>query len=284
MEVLVLPTAADVARRAAEVVIAGLGAARRAEPVIGLATGSSPLGLYAELAAAVRAGSLDLGRARGFALDEYVGLPAGSPAVLPRGAAARGLRAPGAAARPAARAGRLRPRRGRARRRCRRVRATHRRGGRGRRADPRHRGQRPPRLQRARVGAVVAHPGQAAVGPHPARQRPLLRRHRRRADPLRHPGARHRPRRAPTRARRLRPGQGGGRRGRARGSAVGLVPGIGAPVARRRDRRARRGRSRRACATGTTTTPRRPACSDPAHTAYVHRSACRARAVDDAQG
>ena len=39
------------------VVIDGLGAARRAEPVIGLATGSSPLGLYAELAAAVRAGA-----------------------------------------------------------------------------------------------------------------------------------------------------------------------------------------------------------------------------------
>jgi len=79
MEVLVLPTAADVARRAADVVIAGLSAARRAEPVIGLATGSSPLGLYAELAAAVRAGGLDLGHARGFALDEYVGLPLGHP-------------------------------------------------------------------------------------------------------------------------------------------------------------------------------------------------------------
>ncbi|GAA2740127.1 glucosamine-6-phosphate deaminase [Terrabacter aerolatus] len=79
MEVLVLPTAADVARRAAEVVIEGLGAARRDEPVLGLATGSSPLGLYAELAAAVRAGRLDLTRARGFALDEYVGLPVGHP-------------------------------------------------------------------------------------------------------------------------------------------------------------------------------------------------------------
>src|SRR6478672_6794565 len=79
MEVLVLPTAAEVARRAAEVVVAGLGAAGRAEPVIGLATGSSPLGLYAELAAAVRAGSLDFGLARGFALDEYVGLPVGHP-------------------------------------------------------------------------------------------------------------------------------------------------------------------------------------------------------------
>jgi glucosamine-6-phosphate deaminase len=79
MEVLVLPTPADVARRAAEVVIDGLTAAQRPEPALGLATGSSPLGLYAELAAAVRTGRLDLSRARGFALDEYVGLPVGHP-------------------------------------------------------------------------------------------------------------------------------------------------------------------------------------------------------------
>ena len=139
MEVLVLPTAADVARRAAEVVIAGLGAARRAaprperrperrpEPVIGLATGSSPLGLYAELAAAVRAGRLDLGRARGFALDEYVGLPAGHPQSYREVLLREVCGTAGAAARPPARAGRLRPRRGRARRRCSGVRATHRR-------------------------------------------------------------------------------------------------------------------------------------------------------------
>lgn len=79
MEVFVLPAPADVARRAAEVVIDGLAAARRDDPVIGLATGSSPLGLYAELAAAVSAGRLDLSRASGFALDEYVGLPARHP-------------------------------------------------------------------------------------------------------------------------------------------------------------------------------------------------------------
>jgi glucosamine-6-phosphate deaminase len=79
MEVLVLPTSADVARRAAEVVLEGLAEARGAGPVLGLATGSSPLGLYAELAGAVRAGRLDLSAATGFALDEYVGLPAGHP-------------------------------------------------------------------------------------------------------------------------------------------------------------------------------------------------------------
>jgi len=79
MEVLVLPTPADVAGRAAEVVLDGLAAAARPEPVLGLATGSSPLGLYAQLARAVRAGRLDLGTAVGFALDEYVGLPGGHP-------------------------------------------------------------------------------------------------------------------------------------------------------------------------------------------------------------
>ncbi|MCU1537481.1 MAG: glucosamine-6-phosphate deaminase [Humibacillus sp.] len=82
MEVIVLPTSAEVAERAAEVVLDGLatGAALgRHEPVIGLATGSSPLGLYAVLARAVAQGRVDFGRARGFALDEYVGLPAGHP-------------------------------------------------------------------------------------------------------------------------------------------------------------------------------------------------------------
>jgi glucosamine-6-phosphate deaminase len=79
MEVLVLPTPRDVARRAAEIVVRGLDDAGRNEPVIGLATGSSPLGLYAELARAVAGGRLDLRRARGFALDEYVGLEPGHP-------------------------------------------------------------------------------------------------------------------------------------------------------------------------------------------------------------
>jgi glucosamine-6-phosphate deaminase len=48
---------------------------RRTDAVIGLATGSTPLSSYAAIA---RRG-LDLGAARGFALDEYVGLPVGHP-------------------------------------------------------------------------------------------------------------------------------------------------------------------------------------------------------------
>jgi glucosamine-6-phosphate deaminase len=48
---------------------------RRTDAVLGLATGSTPLSSYAAIA---RRG-LDLGAARGFALDEYVGLPVGHP-------------------------------------------------------------------------------------------------------------------------------------------------------------------------------------------------------------
>jgi glucosamine-6-phosphate deaminase len=53
----------------------------RAKPgaVLGLATGSTPLGLYRELARRVRAGELSFARATTFNLDEFVGLPAGHP-------------------------------------------------------------------------------------------------------------------------------------------------------------------------------------------------------------
>jgi glucosamine-6-phosphate deaminase len=49
--------------------------ARRPDAVLGLATGSTPLPVWKALAAR----SLDLGRVRGFALDEYLGLPPGHP-------------------------------------------------------------------------------------------------------------------------------------------------------------------------------------------------------------
>ncbi|MHA6510954.1 glucosamine-6-phosphate deaminase [Tessaracoccus sp. Z1128] len=48
-------------------------------PVLGLATGSSPLRLYAELARRVDAGALDVSHGLGFALDEYVGIPPEHP-------------------------------------------------------------------------------------------------------------------------------------------------------------------------------------------------------------
>lgn len=49
--------------------------ASKADAVLGLATGSTPLSSYRALAAR----GLDLSRVRGFALDEYVGLPEGHP-------------------------------------------------------------------------------------------------------------------------------------------------------------------------------------------------------------
>ncbi|MEA9984365.1 MULTISPECIES: glucosamine-6-phosphate deaminase [Subtercola] len=45
--------------------------------VLGLATGSTPLTMYRHLA--VQLAGADLGQVRGFALDEYVGLPTGHP-------------------------------------------------------------------------------------------------------------------------------------------------------------------------------------------------------------
>ena len=53
--------------------------ARKPAAVLGLATGSSPLAIYDELVARYEAGRLSFGRARGFTLDEYVGLPADHP-------------------------------------------------------------------------------------------------------------------------------------------------------------------------------------------------------------
>jgi glucosamine-6-phosphate deaminase len=52
---------------------------RKPDAVLGLATGSTPLPVYAALAAAVPRSGVDVSRVRGFALDEYVGLPAGHP-------------------------------------------------------------------------------------------------------------------------------------------------------------------------------------------------------------
>jgi len=77
MEVVILPDAEAIGALAARLVAAEL---RRAErPVLGLATGSSPLGIYAALRRLVDAGDLALAGVPGFALDEYVGLPTGHP-------------------------------------------------------------------------------------------------------------------------------------------------------------------------------------------------------------
>lgn len=65
------------ARLAADAVQRLLDGAPR--PVLGLATGSSPLAVYDELARRHAEEGLSFAHARGFLLDEYVGLPAGHP-------------------------------------------------------------------------------------------------------------------------------------------------------------------------------------------------------------
>jgi len=77
VEVVILPTGQQVAELAAAAVV-GL-VQRKADAVLGLATGSSPLGVYRELASLHDAGRVSFGHARGFLLDEYVGLPDGHP-------------------------------------------------------------------------------------------------------------------------------------------------------------------------------------------------------------
>jgi glucosamine-6-phosphate deaminase len=77
VEVVILPDPRQVAVAAADAVVALLH--RRPDAVLGLATGSSPLGVYEELARRCAGGEVSFARARAFLLDEYVGLPSGHP-------------------------------------------------------------------------------------------------------------------------------------------------------------------------------------------------------------
>lgn len=52
---------------------------RKPDAVLGLATGSTPLASYRALARRIAEEGIDVRGVRGFALDEYVGLPAGHP-------------------------------------------------------------------------------------------------------------------------------------------------------------------------------------------------------------
>lgn len=74
MAEVVLVSGPDEGGKLAAEIIARL-VVQKPDAVLGLATGSTPLPLWKALAAR----SLDLGRVRGFALDEYIGLPVGHP-------------------------------------------------------------------------------------------------------------------------------------------------------------------------------------------------------------
>jgi glucosamine-6-phosphate deaminase len=77
MEVVILNGSKQIGKLAADAIEELLR--RKPTAVLGLATGSSPLPTYDELAARHERNGLDFSRASGFVLDEYVGLPAGHP-------------------------------------------------------------------------------------------------------------------------------------------------------------------------------------------------------------
>lgn len=70
-EIIVVENQAAAGELAADVILELI--AGKPDAVLGLATGSTPLAVYRAIAAR----QADLSRVRGFALDEYVGLPAG---------------------------------------------------------------------------------------------------------------------------------------------------------------------------------------------------------------
>ncbi|CAH0172762.1 Glucosamine-6-phosphate deaminase [Arthrobacter sp. Bi26] len=76
MEIIILPGADDVAHTAADIIEERL---RSGPSVLGLATGSTPLGTYRELIDRHRRDGLSFAAAQAFLLDEYVGLPASHP-------------------------------------------------------------------------------------------------------------------------------------------------------------------------------------------------------------
>ncbi len=77
MEVVILKDSKEIGELGAGVFERLL--ARKPDAVLGLATGSSPLCIYDELAARYERGRISFTQARGFTLDEYVGLPADHP-------------------------------------------------------------------------------------------------------------------------------------------------------------------------------------------------------------
>lgn len=82
MEVIIFETSEEIARTSAGIIADEIRRARLREnrpAVIGVSTGSSPVGTYAELARLVRAGELDISGVTAFALDEYIGLDEGHP-------------------------------------------------------------------------------------------------------------------------------------------------------------------------------------------------------------
>ena len=77
MEVVIKRDYDQMSKAAAQLVVDVLNTKPNA--VLGMATGSTPLGLYQELVRLYKAGHVDFSRVTTFNLDEYVGLPANHP-------------------------------------------------------------------------------------------------------------------------------------------------------------------------------------------------------------
>ncbi len=76
-EVVIVSDAERAGELAAESILRLI--AEKPDAVLGLATGSTPLPVYRALASRIVADRVDVSSVRGFALDEYVGLPPGHP-------------------------------------------------------------------------------------------------------------------------------------------------------------------------------------------------------------
>jgi len=81
LRTVVVPDHDDLARRLADRIVAVVAraTAERERCVLGLATGSTPLGIYRELIRRHRAGEVDFARVVTFNLDEYYPMPPDSP-------------------------------------------------------------------------------------------------------------------------------------------------------------------------------------------------------------
>src|SRR5262249_33545591 len=77
MLVVLKQNAKEVGEEAARIVAAAVS--RKPSIVLGLATGSTPLGMYEQLAALHKNSGLDFSKATSFNLDEYLGLATDNP-------------------------------------------------------------------------------------------------------------------------------------------------------------------------------------------------------------
>ena len=75
MRIVILPDAASVSRRAADIFCHLIK--ELPDAVLGLATGGTPLGTYNDLVRRNRAGEISFAEITTFNLDEYVGIPRG---------------------------------------------------------------------------------------------------------------------------------------------------------------------------------------------------------------